>query len=128
LPEIAPEAVQLLKDLIELDDGLSGRYAADLLAEIQVQRSRLAATVYETPITSNVRTYIIDAAVVYALSVALLQYARRDLSSPSEVNGEAVVSALRNMGFWSSEYQNLRDAAVRRRVRGMPNPPHSEDS
>jgi hypothetical protein len=128
LPALPQSSIAELRELIASAEVPLGELVAEILAEMQVQHVRLSELYTEmtnpsgnpTEHVANVETFIIDAAVVYARSSALFDFARRETTElPSTLTAANVISALNLMRFYDALYEDVH-SAVRRRMRVGP--------
>ena len=114
------DTLKALSDFIEYSDGMDVVVLEDTVAWIQIHNSRVRHIVESNRDQSGTRVVtrleitasVIDAAVIYASSGAMMQYSRRQREClPLVVSWARVRAALLGIGIWHDEY----DAALTRR-------------
>lgn len=107
-PEFPDEAIRQLRDAIENGSNELSLDVSLLLARIQVQRSRISEVISQAlgtgrtgllVLSTNLETYIVDSAEIYARAAALFDYARRRSEHTTKIETPSVIQALKLMGF-----------------------------
>lgn len=128
VPETPVSAIETLREMIEFSDDYTGSYLASLIAQIQVQRSRLVdLREYLAPSASSraivavvdVEIYIFDAAVIHAVASQFFRYARRATHQPpTMINWDDVAKSLDIISTHMSAVDGVRAFIARAAERG----------
>jgi len=119
-PQIPPETVTQLRDMIEAAPKAVRIDLSRLLTNIQIEDARLAdlpeGIVNPSRIVtkSNIESYILGAAEIYAICEQFFQFARREVDKPSiNLTNNSLSTALHVLGFPDYEYGPLHAQAER---------------
>ena len=101
-PTLPGGVVDQLREVIGAADETTAGVLSDLVAKVQIQRSRVRdaeAAIRrggsQLVIATNIESYIVDAAEIYARASSLFPFARREVASPpQDVCADEVASAL----------------------------------
>jgi len=121
LPVLPAEAISTLKEMAEFLNSAEVRYFAIMLAGIQVQASRLAATIERAgdeerlEVKFNLEEYIIDCAMIYARAANLFDFARGATDTvPAGIRWTGVAGALFSFDMLSDDYPRIEETMLRR--------------
>jgi hypothetical protein len=118
------ETLKTLAEFIEYSDAVDVNVLEATVASIQIHDSRLRdlVKVNRDPseegiiIQTQIESYIIDAAAVFAGASANYDYARRRQSQlPGQLSWDRVINALTNMRYWDEEHPRLYKIIEQRR-------------
>ncbi|MBY3199988.1 hypothetical protein [Rhizobium laguerreae] len=117
LPELPRDAIDLLKEMIEVSVHEHRVVYAGLVAKIQIHSSRMRGMKRDLSLgdltLKSLHTNALDAAELHAKASLLFGYGRFDEDSPTarNVDLEAIGSALHSMGVFSKLYYDLCERA-----------------
>lgn len=119
-PLLDPTVITGLRDVVESADAVVGERISAAISDVQILTARLRSVARsrgsDMLITkSNIETYIVGAATVYARGEDLFSYARRETDQPPPLalTEKRLHTALRLMGFDESVHLSLFATALR---------------
>lgn len=117
LPSVPEQAISGLKEMVETGPKEIVRRLAKLIKEIQIQDARLhdlAVNLVEDNrlhiivTETNIETYIIEAAEIYALAASFFGYARQETeAAPLDIGRERISGALHYFTIYDHDYPEV---------------------